>query len=226
MSFLKHGVMKKKLFRFFIVACLVGLLFSCNAQAGNTHTKELADTVMRDIPLDKKGKPTLSYLSKVQIAAQLKLDTLENGFDSLQIRIWYGYARTDSGQLVIIKNINNKWTAELFTLLYHLNENGNTLKSISKNVVLREPNSGWENFTSNLFELQIMGLPDFRKIINYPDIADGNGVSIEIATTKQYRYYLYQEPKMVQDKIKQAKKIEEILELIEDEFNFKRLRKL
>jgi len=212
----------------FAILCLIPLVFFGKSQARYSYAYcfKLVDTVKRDIPVDKKGNKVLSYISKVRATSLLKLDTLENGFDSLQIRIWYGYARIDSGQLFVLKNVNGKWNAEMLTLVYHMSRNEDSLLSIGKSSISGEPKSGWISFYNRLFKLKVMSLPDMRKISNYPDIADGNGISIETAIISKYRYYSYQEPIYAQERVKEARNIEQILELIESEFDFKRLRKL
>ena len=212
-----------------IAVCIMELVVSCNGQTESNEFKEnrkLADTVVKDIPLNKKGRPSSYYQNKSNVENKLGLKSLENGFDSLQIRLWYGYAFKDSSQLVVLRNSNGKWTSELFTLVYHLNENGDALKSISKEIITRDPKSGWGNFIDKVLKLQITTLPDMNKIKDYPDFADGDDIIIEAAAKKYYRIYSYKEPNQVQFKIKEAKNIERILELIENEFDFKRLRKL
>lgn len=219
--------MKKRIL--VIAVCITELLVSCNGQTGINgfnENREPVDTVVKDIPLNKKGKPSSYYRNKNSVENKLGLKSLENGFDSLQIRLWYGYAFKDSSQLVVLKNTKGKWTSELFTLVYHLNENGDTLKSISKDMIIREPKSGWRNFIDKVLKLQVTTLPDKSKIKDYPDFVDGDDIIIEAATKKYYRIYSYKEPNHVQFKIKEAKNMEQILVLIESEFGFKRLRKL
>jgi hypothetical protein len=87
------------------------------------------------------------------------------------------------------------------------------------------PASGWRKFSRQLFDLNIIDLPDMRKIKNYPPIADGDGIAIEVANKHKYRFYGYQQPDVVQKKVPQAKKIEAIMNLIDDEFRISRVRK-
>lgn len=218
--------MEKILFNYFILCVTVLCCFTeIRADIYQAPSVTSTDTVIQEIPRDSRGRPSLSYLSDVESARNLKLDTLQNGFDSLQIRIWYGYARNDSGQLVILKRTNDRWSAELFNLVYNLNKKGDSLISIDKTVVHREPRSGWRFFAGKLFRSGIMTLPDMRSISNYPDIADGNGVSVEVSTKDKYRYYVYQEPAEASTRVKEAADMEYILRLIEDQLHFKRLKK-
>lgn len=223
--------MKKQLLSIVIVLHFLGILFSCSAQTNNSNkvttiSNQTSDTVIKDIPLDKAGRPRSYYRNKEGVEEKLGLTTLERGFDSLQIRLWYGYAFNDSSQLVVLKNINGNWNGELYTLVYHFNEKGDSIKAISKEVVNRKPKSGWETLTKKLFDFNILTLPDYHTIPEYDQVADGDAVIVEVSSKKRYKIYSYQEPHMFQDKHWQARNMEQILELIEDEFSFKRLRKL
>lgn len=207
---------------------LLFVLYSCKDQVKNcsimdSKNRILSDSIIKDIPLNTKGNPVLSYLHKEYIANKLSLEKLENGFDSMQIRIWYGYAFKDTGQLVLFKNENNKWTSELLTLSFKVNENKDSVWSIGKTLSRRNPKSGWDNFIKKLLDYQILSLPDMSMIDENITIADGDAFTVEIATKKNYRFYQYQEPEMVEDRLWQAKNMNYILKLIEKEFEFKRL---
>lgn len=94
------------------------LLLACkhqNRYGSITNDKHsIADTLVKDIPLDKKGRPRSYYRNKGGVENKLGLQSLENGFDSLQIRIWYGYAFNDTSQLAIFKNSNGNWKGDFF----------------------------------------------------------------------------------------------------------------
>ena len=156
----------------------------------------------------------------------LGLNTLENGFDSIQIRIWYGYAFIDTSQLVILKNNKKEWVAELVTFKYHTDNRIDSVNAIDKTSVKSQPKSGWSNFINKLFSLKITELPDFSKVKNYQDMMDGDDVIVEISTVNSYRIFSYKEPRHFKERIPEAKSMEMILELVEDEFGFLRLRKL
>lgn len=214
----------------FIFLLYLNFCISCENKTGTgsmlSIEKTRTDTVIKDIPLKRNGKLPAYYLNKPNVERQLGLNTLENGFDSIQIRIWYGYAFIDTSQLVILKNNNQEWVAELITFKYHTDNSIDSVKAIDKTSVKSQPKSGWSNFINKLFSLKITELPDFSKVKNYHDIMDGDDVIVEISTVNSYRIFSYKEPRHFKERIPEAKRMELILELVEDEFGFLRLRKL
>jgi hypothetical protein len=185
-----------------------------------------ADTVIKEIPKDRNGNPRSYYRNKPQVEKLLGLSSIENGFDSLQIRLWYGYAFNDSSQLAVLTNSKGKWSGQFFTLVYHLSELGDSIKSITQKAEFREPKSGWTELKQKLLQLKVLSLPDYHTIPEYDQVADGDAVIVEVSSKKVYRIYSYQEPRMFQNKFWQAANMERILELIEKEFGFKPLREL
>jgi hypothetical protein len=186
----------------------------------------LIDTFPRDIPTGRTGLYPTYYLNKGYVETKMSLITLENGFDSIQIRIWYSYSFKDSSQLFILKYTNNSWNAELINFIYNLDPSGKTIESINKSSKVGVPKSGWKSFINKALKLGIIDLPDKTKIINYPEVVHGDDVIVEISTKTIYRIYSYKEPRLFQGKIKEAKRMEDILVLIEKEFNFNRLRRM
>lgn len=212
-----------------IALMLYTLMISCSNQADVTRedeNKQVTAKILKDVPLNKKGQPYSYYLHKPMIENKLGLSTLENGFDSLQIRFWYSYASLDTSQLVILKYSNKKWNAELNDIIYNLNAKGDTIQSITKINKFGSPKNGWQPFADKLFAFGIDTLLDDSKVANYPDMMDGDNVIIEVSTKSKYRIYSYKEPAFVQSKIREARAVEQILELVENEFSFPRKRKL
>ncbi|MGH2564074.1 MAG: hypothetical protein ACRDE5_06160 [Ginsengibacter sp.] len=191
--------------------------------AANNFENNMIDTVIRDIPLNKYGEPSFFYKNKPEIEDQLGLVSLEDGYDSLQIRLWFSYAFIDSSQLVTVRNNKNKWSIELVTFLTNYTNDKVVIEN--KRVIPKYPKSGWQDFTNKLFQLQILTLPDESKIPKYSMFTDADRIVVEIATTKEYRIYQYQGPMIAHDDIWQIKNMGAILKLIENEFSFKRLRR-
>jgi hypothetical protein len=181
----------------------VFFIFSCHQQ------------FKKEIPIRENG----SYDLKKQKEKQLQLDSLESGFNSLQIRIWHDYSLVTKRELIIIKKVKDQWTGKYYDMKVDWDAFKDTETITSSKSELIAPNSGWNNFTKKLFELNIKTLPnmaDIPGLIN--DWDDGSTYNIEIATKNQYRFYSYHEPDKFEDKYWQAKKMVEILNLVSSEF--------
>jgi hypothetical protein len=204
-----------------IVMLFVWLFYSCESHVIKIENLENSDTISRDIPKGFQNKTTRDKNNTLNNA--LGLNTLENGFDGLQIRIWRGYIVKDTGQLFILTNKNSKWSAELIRFNYFFFEKGASIGKIS---VFKEPHSGWHSFTKNLFQLEVTDLPDYHSIRNYDLPTDADGVDVEYANGNKYRWYSYGAPDMYRKSIPEAGKVMQILELIESEFDFPGFAKL
>lgn len=224
-SYLLLQIMIKKLF-YSVVTWISIVLCSCNGKTPDINQQSQGDTIERDIPLGKDGKPVIYYQRKDEIERKAGLNTIENGYNQLQIRLWYGYSFNDTSQLVILKNNKSNWIAELYTLKYKYNMSSDSILSITKEVVKRNPISGWQSFIESLTKLEILNLPDYHLMPEYYLYTDEGEVTVEIATPQKYRIYHYPSPVLRQDRIWQAKNMKQILILIENEYKFKRLGEL
>jgi hypothetical protein len=188
------------------------------------------DTVKKDIPQEKahkNGKQLVGYYyNKLLLENKMGLPHLENGFDSLCIRIWYGYStKVDTIQIVTLKYSYRKWSAQFSLASFRLNNNADSVLSITQHTQVGSPESGGKKFANQLVELRISTLPDMRDIPGYTDMTGGgNSVTLEIATKRLYRIYSYTSPSIAQGTIWQAKNIERLMSLVRREFHFKQLR--
>jgi len=217
----------EKIWTVILILCMTGLANACKQKGSDQKINQgRIDSIGKDIPFDAKGRLSYEYQITSRLASRMHLDSLELGYDSLQIRVWYGYAFKDSGQAVVLKNRDNKWIADLLVFSYLRNDsNTNVIDSVITKVIQRKPKSGWDYFLKKLFELQIMTLPDMDNIKGHDAlIADGDAFAVEISTVGNYRFYSYTEPFLFMGKLSEAKNMEKILLLIESEFDFKRLR--
>lgn len=175
-----------------------------------------------DVPSDGMGKGSLFESIKL-IRDSLKLDTLENGYDSLQIRIWLGYSFTYKQQLIILKNHKGNWNAYYFEIKPHYYERTDSLISFEKYVAKKNPKMLWQDFIKTLYSYKILTLPDYSRIKGYKAPAlHGNGIVIEVSDMHSYRLYSYPLPKLAQE-FSEAKNIENILNLLTQEFDIKLL---
>ena len=205
----------------FLLSCLQVLSTAVRSQTHFDTTN--ASLFKREIPKLKNGQLPTYYRNKHDIENMMGLPSVETGFDSLQLRIWYGYARTDSAQLIVLSKSRDKWSAQLYNFTYIRNAN-NKIKAITKKVTTGVPRQGWRQFSEKLFSFNITMLPDQSEINNYPDFADGDALIVEVATRNSYRIFSYKEPKLAQHQFKEADNVEQALALIEGQFDFKRLR--
>lgn len=180
-----------------------------------------SDTFRYESAVDGKGRfDSIAHDSKASAEKLLRLSSLKKGFDSIQIRISWGCAIQANSYLVILKNQNKKWSAEICSLKSIFNEEKGEVDSISNLIKIKTPKSGWKNFINVLIELKIFTLEDNNSIpgFYYAMPTDGCGVAIEIATKKIYRFYNYDNPGDYADRYWQAKNILAILKLVIDEF--------
>lgn len=202
-------------------------IYSCkgNQKKSMATNSSVTDTVTKDIPKRSDGTPFSVYSKLKELEKIGDFPSLEVGFDSLQIRIWYSASFCDSVQLITLKKINSYWSAELYSLKYNYDEKGDKIISLDKRVEAKFPKSGWGNFIEKLYDLKILTLPNAESLPGYAECFDGAGITIEVATLKEYRIYNY--PCLGSFlKIWQCRNALEILELIESEFGFTRVGEL
>ena len=171
----------------------------------------------KEIPTYRDGGVDIFYSLAKAKQKQLGLDSLENGFHNLQIRVWYDFALVRERKLVVITNKDTNWTATVYDL--QVDWDGRTETILSKKVKQVTPKSGWANFSKKLLDLKVLTLPNQDDVPNYGGGADGRTYNVEVATKNQYRFYGYWEPHEYQDKFWQAKNMVDILNLLEQELS-------
>jgi hypothetical protein len=214
--------MKKELLAFITSIYFSILFFVCNGQSDSdkiSANHKSNDTVTKEIPLDRKGNPDLFYLLAKQKARQLELDSLELGYDSLQLRIWFDYSLSKRKHLVVIKRVKDKWLCQLYIMETHYDASKDRETILTKNIKVVQPKSGWIIFTRTLFALKITTLTSGPE-----GGMDGVGYNVEVATKHQYRFYEYWSPETTQDKSWGSKNMVEIIKFLERECDFKRLQ--
>jgi hypothetical protein len=205
---------------------LILFLFFCSSLFGSCRdnwvdTSQYDQTdgkFVKEIPIATvgrdKGQPVLFYrLTKLTTHA-LQLDSLETGFETLQIRVWLGHSMAIKRHVVILKLIDKKWTGQLITFDHHLQKADINVKNIS-------PNNGWENLIASLKKLDIINLPNADDLPDYNGCGqDGITYYVEVATRHKYRFFYYCNPIDNSDKFWQAKNLLTFSKILEDEFDF------
>ena len=193
---------------------------SCSANTKKTNPdKKFNDTAKVNIQLPKLGEKDFFYKDVNHLSQILKLDSLQAGYDSIQIRIWY--PKTMGRSIIIIRKHDQKWQAFLYTVNYE-NSVGSDSTGKVQNYSQKEifPKISWEELMKRIFSLGIESLPDMDEIPEYDRGGiDGFTYNFEIATKQSYRFYSYWMPYSYSNKLWQAKRIVEILKLIKDQFD-------
>ncbi|MBS1564659.1 MAG: hypothetical protein JST39_09735 [Bacteroidetes bacterium] len=159
-----------------------------------------------------------AYKIKLKRETKLHIDRLENGYDSIQVRIWYGPFQYMNRDLVIIKYSKGAWSGEHFIYTVDWQESAKEV-IITKKRRPVAPKSGWADFTRNLFADSITTLPDMHKIPGLNDgILDGMNYYVEVATADSYRFYTYHEPSLFEQEFPQARKMMDVIRLLKQEF--------
>ncbi|MFL5746848.1 MAG: hypothetical protein ACJ751_19375 [Niastella sp.] len=160
-----------------------------------------------------------SFHNVRQLSKQLSLESPEEGFDSLQIRIWFDYSLAKKKHLIIIEQQNNQWNGRLYQM------NVGYINRLSYDIIEHydmeniEPISGWQQFISELYQLKVKELSDTSR-----SGADGTTYCVEILTPATYTYYDFWEPEYTKDKNWKSANMVKIIALLENEFNFNSLK--
>jgi hypothetical protein len=198
--------------------------FSFHCQNGNSEKLEVKnnakDSVIWDIP-EWYSTSMFSQKRDRKLRTLLKLDSLKDGFDSLQIRIWMDCG-DDLGRLILLERQKNRWNSVFYSYQTVYDEKLDVeIRNLKKES--KSPKSGWGNFSENLMKTDITKLPDHSKFspkYNLPNHA--NRVLVEIGTSRDYRLYVYPELGMNSEIAEGPGKLHRALKLIEREFNYSR----
>ncbi len=198
------------------------IVYSCT-QTGKPSSSEKTDSQLIDTTIPKNKYDKESFPSKM-IKRDIKkagLLSLDNGYDSIFIRLWYTYGSTK--QVVELRKTLGKWNAEFHSMELGIVDSKISITNTAS--IHGYPKSNWNVFTDKLFSFDILNLPDDSELYNYNVDADGNFVVVEIASKNKYRIYSYSVP-YVHLEFPEAVKMENIMKLIEEEFGVLRDEKL
>jgi hypothetical protein len=196
-----------------------------NSTEKNKQVKTSDTTAFRKRSfLNQFGKFQPIYLLTKHDVQRGGFKVLENGFDSIAFRFWYLYANPTS-QVIEIFKTNSQWEAHFYTIKREITKNNDSLVTVIRDTVVQNPQSGWPVFIKKLFDLKVTEIPTSSEISRYKNPNDGDMVSLEIATMRFYELKNYNTP-IMNTEIKEIQMLEEIMQLIEDEFGEKRIRKI
>ncbi|MES2387718.1 MAG: hypothetical protein V4543_06930 [Bacteroidota bacterium] len=199
------------------ILVLVFFAFRVSAQV----PVEMPRIIKKEIPLYTDGVPDNFYRITHNQARQMKLDSLENGFDSVQIRVWYEDPLSISRQLLVMQRSAGEWSAKSYKMTVLTQDSVEMLTDFVKKDI--SPLSGWAAMAKNLNKYVMTSLPNMDDIPGLFDSwKDGETYCIEVATTKQYRFYCYHVPEHFQKRWWQAQNMVGLLNIFEKEFRMKR----
>ena len=218
--------MNSKFLQYFFAIGLSTFMMNCQNKSCNPDIliQQANPKILKEIPVYKndqsKGKTDYRFLLQCEETCSLGLNSLINGYDSLQIRIWLGHSMAITNDVVILKYNNRKWSGKLISYSKMEKESGEQYSLIRRQRKL-SPKSGWESLIINLNKLQLLTLPHDNDLSGYNGCGtDGIRYTFEWATTSKYRMYSYCNPEYNIEKFWQAKNVLQIAELLEKEFDF------
>ena len=215
-----RGIITKITF-FARLVFLLLLINSCNNsdKSANSPNVDGKEGFIKIIPNSRNGLPSFAYKETRGYSRQAGLHLIENGFDSLFIRIWY---LNDTIQVLDFKNEHGVWTGVLHKLMTE--QNNDSIRIIKTTSEKISPKSGWPYFIDNLFSQGIITLPDISELPVYGIPTHGFFLDVEVATRTKYRIYTYGIPEQSID-IMEVSNIMDIMKLIENEFGILSLHK-
>ena len=183
--------------------------------------KPFKQEIVKIIPKNKYGGEYYPYKVIQNDTKRVGLNFLDNGYDSMFIRLWYVYNSTM--QVTDLKISNGNWSGEVHNMNLGFIDYKTEVTNINTTKVF--PKSPWNIFIGKLFSLDILDMPDDSELSDYHSSTDASFVIVEIATKERYKIYSYSEPYMHLE-FPSATKMENILKLIEEELGVKRHGKL
>jgi hypothetical protein len=182
---------------------------------------------VRDIP-DLKNDTSLTLIGLQLSADSFHLPRLENGFDSLQIRISLSYIKNDTFQVITIRNHAHKWETQLNEAILTSDPRTDSLCYNERKQWQLHPDENWTLLIDSIFQLGLMTLPDRTKVMSVNELPlDGaNNATFEIATKDLYRIYSYEAPSSFQTEYKEAASVAAILAMLSRHLSIRYLGKL
>lgn len=202
----------------FVTACHAPLVEQNKEMQSPTPKRELR----KDIPNDSWVK---IYFGETPGITRPGLDkvTRQNGFsilrenilpdNDLEVRFWVGFGLYGNDGLILKRDSGNWSAVNLRQMLCHVEEDG---KDKRGKFTLEPPKSGWNTLWQKLIDAGVLTLPDSSKLKYEGGVLDGKGYVIE--TNYDYLYRTYHYPNPDNEKLKEAKQMIKIGEIIADEF--------
>jgi hypothetical protein len=199
---------------------LIAVLFGCQSAS-------IEPRFVRDIPNHKYEAQTL--LQGVRATKDsLGLDDLENGYDSLQIRMWFTYPMSDSEQVLSIKRNNGHWYGNFCLASYRLTLAGDSISRYTIHFFKPILRSDWSEIVDTLVKFNIMAMRDEQEVIGLDTINSKSNrgcgsVIVEIASRYKYKLFFYSAPVNFKEQFKEAADVCQIAEFLSNRLGIKYL---
>lgn len=190
------------------------LLFACNDQPGNASKPLIANERPQNFQSDFDSG-VLKSLNLIRDS--LKIDAIDSGYDSLQLRIWVTNNFLRHQSVFILKCSNGGWYCSLINYKPVYFRSTDSLVEFKKDVKPISQATMNTNFVDTILSIDYFGFRDYKLIPGYVLPQDPLLITVEIAS--KWRYKLIQLPSpSVNPNVTEAKKMNEILEKINSEF--------
>lgn len=202
---------------FFKILVLMSVFFmtNCNYE----KSKDVTESFNLNVP---DGLDSGSVYHSIQrIADSLSLDFLKNGFDKIQLRLWYRTPRTDTFEVLIIKQIgDNNWKAKLGTIFPLRDSSHSFLIKYVNNIFDIKPKSNWDIVEKKISEINFENFLDRSKIVDYPVVYNSDLFTIEIASPGFFGLFQYSDILEYEGKNPKISQAKDIIEFLCSEFLF------
>jgi len=138
----------------------------------------------------------------------LNYSSIENGVDSLEIRLWTSLGHTDLNLVDILKYENNNWHYSQNRYWYSGDANfpnkGSKMFLDSAEIKSPKLDLAFSEIIAKLKAIDLRTLPSQSQITGFSDnIADGEYYDLEVATKNYYRHLFFHEPRRYSDSVNQ-----------------------
>ncbi len=193
------------------------IFFSLYSFVGKTtNTSSSLDITNSDTsrPFQKEINAVSSFHYVEMLSKQLNLETISEGYNGLQIRIWE--SKMASISVTVITQNESNWQAYFYDLIVEAasSTDYSMEKVADQKIKSVSPKSGWSAFSQQLLESDLLTFPDDSKFPPKGLVADGTIYYIEISTSERYRFYTSLSPLQRQKYIPEMKLLSDMLDYI------------
>ncbi|MBP6023421.1 hypothetical protein [Ferruginibacter sp.] len=213
-------IIKTSLYFFIITS----LFISCNQKGSDNNTNQkinFGDSIKEYINPNKDI--SVPYIQRIILAAGL--DSLDNGYEDMQLRIWLGHSLAIKHDIIILKYKNNKWHGERLSF----SKVGNSLFDTKIKILFYEkifPKSGWSTFFNMVENSQIFTALKDDTPLNCCNSGGADGIlyTFELATKNKFHLHSYSNPTSDGPNNVHSKEVLAFANLLEKEFGFEYIK--